>query len=64
MLRDVAAGMPERCERLIRMLFFESPQRPYDEVARELGLATGSVGFIRGRCLAQLRKQLEKKRFP
>jgi RNA polymerase sigma factor (sigma-70 family) len=63
LLRDVIAEMPERCERMIQMLFFEIPARPYDEVAKELGLATGSIGFIRGRCLAQLKKQLEKKGF-
>ncbi len=63
LLREVVAEMPERCERMIRMLFYETPPRPYDEIAGELGLATGSVGFIRGRCLARLRKQLEKKRF-
>jgi RNA polymerase sigma factor (sigma-70 family) len=63
LLRDVIAEMPERCERMIQMLFFETPARPYDEVAKELGLATGSIGFIRGRCLAQLKKQLEKKGF-
>ena len=33
------------------MLFFETPARPYQEVARRLGLAAGSIGFIRGRCL-------------
>jgi len=63
LLRDVIAEMPERCERMIQMLFFETPTRPYDEVAKELGLATGSIGFIRGRCLAQLKKQLEKRGF-
>lgn len=63
LLRDVIAEMPGRCERMIQMLFFETPPRPYDEVAKELGLATGSIGFIRGRCLAQLRRQLEKKGF-
>jgi RNA polymerase sigma factor (sigma-70 family) len=63
LLRAVIAEMPDRCERLIQMLFFETPARPYDEIAKELGLATGSIGFIRGRCLAQLRKQLEKKGF-
>src|SRR5580704_330048 len=63
LLRDIVAEMPERCERMIQMLFFETPARPYDEVAKELGLATGSIGFIRGRCLAQLKKQLEKKGF-
>ena len=63
MVRDAISEMPDRCERMIRMLFFETPSRRYDEVAKELGLATGSIGFIRGRCLAQLKKQLEKKGF-
>jgi RNA polymerase sigma factor (sigma-70 family) len=63
LLRDIISEMPDRCERMIQMLFFETPSRPYDEIAKELGLATGSIGFIRGRCLAQLKKQLEKKGF-
>ena len=63
LLRDVIASMPERCERMIHMLFYELPPRPYDQIARELGLATGSIGFIRGRCLDRLRKQLEKRGF-
>jgi DNA-directed RNA polymerase specialized sigma24 family protein len=45
------------------MLFFESSPRGYQEIATELGLATGSIGFIRGRCLARLKKQLQKKGF-
>jgi len=62
-LRAAVAEMPERCVQLIRMLFFETPTRPYSEIAQELGLATGSLGFIRGRCLRRLRKYLEKKGF-
>ena len=62
-LREVMAKLPERCWRMIHMLFFEAPARPYQEVANELGLATGSIGFIRGRCLAHLRKELEKVGF-
>jgi hypothetical protein len=45
------------------MLFFENPARPYQQVARSLGLATGSIAFIRGRCLTRLRRQLEKMGF-
>jgi RNA polymerase sigma factor (sigma-70 family) len=63
MVRDLISELPERCGRMIRMLFFENPPRPYNLIAAELGLATGSIGFIRGRCLARLRKQLEKKGF-
>ncbi len=59
-VRGAVASLSERCGRMVRMLFFEDPPRPYDEVARELGLATGSIGFIRGRCLEKLRKQLEQ----
>jgi len=62
-LRDAITQMPARCGRMIHMLFFESPVRPYAEIASELGLATGSIGFIRGRCLARLRKHLEMKGF-
>jgi RNA polymerase sigma factor (sigma-70 family) len=63
MLRDAMATLPPRCHRMIRMLFFEGEPRPYQEVAQRLGLATGSIGFIRGRCLVRLRKQLEGQGF-
>ena len=63
MVRDVVTELTPRCQRMVRMLFFETPPRPYQEIAKELGMATGSIGFIRGRCLARLKKQLEKMGF-
>ena len=63
MLRDAVASLAPRCHRMITMLFFESPARPYQEVAKELGIATGSIGFIRGRCLRMLRQRLQKEGF-
>ncbi len=62
-LRDALEGISPRCRKLILMLFFETPARPYQEVAESLGLAKGSIGFIRGRCLEQLRKKLEEAGF-
>jgi RNA polymerase sigma factor (sigma-70 family) len=62
-LRDAISELPEKCERMVRLLFFEIPPRPYESVAEELGMATGSIGAIRGRCLAYLRKRLEKRGF-
>jgi RNA polymerase sigma factor (sigma-70 family) len=62
-LRDAILELPERCERMVRLLFFENPPRPYESVAEELGMATGSIGAIRGRCLAYLRKHLAKRGF-
>ncbi len=62
-VRDAVEQMPPRCADLVRMLFFEQPPLPYAEVARRLGLATGSIGFIRGRCLLRLRKALVESGF-
>lgn len=62
-LRQAIATLPERCQELVRMLFFEEPARPYNEVASALGIATGSIGFIRQRCLERLRKSLVEAGF-
>ena len=62
-MREAMAELPERCHRMVSMLFFEDPPRSYQEIARELGIATGSIGFIRGRCLKKMRQLLEKRGF-
>lgn len=59
MLRDAIARLPARCQEMIRLLFFQEPQVSYRDVAQRLGLATGSIGFIRGRCLKRLQRTLE-----
>lgn len=58
-VRNAIAALSERCRRMVQMLFYEDPPRSYDEVARELNLSKGSIGFIRGRCLEKMRKELE-----
>jgi RNA polymerase sigma factor (sigma-70 family) len=60
MVLDALADLPPRCREMIRMLFYVDPPVPYREVARRLGLATGSIGFIRGRCLDRLQKALQR----
>ncbi len=62
-VREALAALPARCSRMVSMLFFDDPPRPYQEVARELGIAAGSIGFIRGRCLKKMRQLLEEKGF-
>lgn len=63
MVREAISGLPDRCREMIECLFFEQPPVPYDELARRLNLAKGSIGFIRGRCLKRLKKALEEKGF-
>jgi RNA polymerase sigma factor (sigma-70 family) len=62
-LREAMARIRPRCRELIRMLFFEIPAVPYETVAARLGLATGSIGFIRMRCLKSVRRELEQSGF-
>jgi RNA polymerase sigma factor (sigma-70 family) len=59
-LREAIEALPERCHRMVRMLFFETPPRPYRDVASTLGVATGSIGFLRSRCLDRLRTSLQR----
>jgi RNA polymerase sigma factor (sigma-70 family) len=63
MLREAIARLPGRCQELIRLLFYQQPQMSYRDVAQRLGLATGSIGFIRGRCLKRLQRTLEELGF-
>jgi RNA polymerase sigma factor (sigma-70 family) len=58
LLQQGLARLPKRNAEMVRLLFFETPPVPYEEVAHRLGLACGSIGFIRGRVLARLRKIL------
>ena len=59
MLREAVAALSPRCRELIHMLFYEEPRRPYQQVASHLGLATGSIGLLRQKCLDQLKKRLD-----
>ena len=62
-VRDAVDRLPARCAEMVRLLFFEQPPLPYAEVAKRLGLAIGSIGFIRGRCLTRLHKILMEMGF-
>jgi RNA polymerase sigma factor (sigma-70 family) len=57
-LRQAMSELSPRCRQLVHMLFYDEPARPYQEIAQTLGIAVGSIGFIRQRCLERLRKRL------
>ena len=62
-LRQAMAELSPRCRQLVQMLFYDEPARPYQEIAETLGIAVGSIGFIRQRCLERLRKRLLEEGF-
>ncbi len=57
-LRQAMSELSPRCRHLVHMLFYDEPARPYQEIAETLGIAVGSIGFIRQRCLERMRKRL------
>lgn len=59
LLREAMASLSAQCKRLVELLFLETPPRPYTEVAEELGLAVGSIGFTRQKCIERLRRNLD-----
>jgi RNA polymerase sigma factor (sigma-70 family) len=63
MLREAMTALSPQCRKLVELLFFETPSRPYAEVAKELGLAVGSIGFTRQKCIERLHRQLDKLGF-
>ena len=62
-VRDAVQRATPQCRQLIRMLFFENPPLPYQEVAAALGIVTGSIGFVRRKCLERLRRHLDEAGF-
>ena len=62
-LRDAVARLPKRCQEIIRLLFYEAEPISYRDLAKRLGLARGSIGFIRGRCLKRLERELRESGF-
>jgi len=56
-LREAFARLPPCCQRLLAMLS-DDPPVPYAEISAKLGIAIGSIGPSRGRCLGKLRRYL------
>ncbi|MET7393374.1 sigma-70 family RNA polymerase sigma factor [Dactylosporangium sp. NPDC005572] len=54
-LRAAFAGLPDRCRRLLSLLFADPPT-PYSEISAAIGIAVGAIGPNRQRCLDRLRR--------
>jgi len=59
LLREAVAMLTPQCQKLVQLLFLEPAPRPYAEVAAELDLAVGSIGFTRQKCIERLRRYLD-----
>ena len=50
------SALPERCQRMLRLVA-NAPELSYSQLAKAVGLAPGSIGHTKGRCLAVLRRK-------
>ena len=57
-VREAIGELSPRDRELMRLLFYEDPPAPYQTVAKRLGLAAGSIGLTRSRCLKKLERIL------
>jgi RNA polymerase sigma factor (sigma-70 family) len=56
---DLALGqLPERCRNLVNLLYFDTAEPSYAEIAEKMGMPVASIGPTRARCLEKLKKLL------
>lgn len=60
-VRAALARLPERCRRLLVLLFYDPATPTYTEIARQLGVSPDTIGPLRGRCLRHLKMLLEEQ---
>jgi RNA polymerase sigma factor (sigma-70 family) len=51
--------LPDRCERLLRLLYYDIDEPSYADIAQKMGIPVASIGPTRARCLEKLKKQIE-----
>lgn len=62
-IQEAMRALPERCRRLITLLFLTDPPPDYVDIARAENLPIGSIGPTRARCLQKLRRHYEERRW-
>jgi RNA polymerase sigma factor (sigma-70 family) len=55
-LERAISQLPDRCQKLINLLYFDSNEPSYSEIAQAMGMPEASIGPTRARCLEKLRK--------
>ncbi len=59
-LRRAVDALDPRARQFVELVFLQDETPPYSEIAARLGIAEGSIGPTRARCLAKLRDILAK----
>jgi len=60
LIRKALSQLNQRCRKLLYLLFYQYESKDYDKVAKEAGIARGSIGPIRQRCLIKFKDRLNR----
>jgi RNA polymerase sigma factor (sigma-70 family) len=60
-IRDAVEKLPDRCRRLLELLYFETANPSYEEIGRKMNMPVASIGPTRARCLEKLRTVFRRK---
>lgn len=60
-LREHIEALGGSCARLLPLLFLDESEPDYAEIAARAGVAVGSIGPLRARCLGRLRRRLTEE---
>jgi len=60
-VRQAVESLSERCRELLTMLFYQSEESSYADIARRMEMPVPSIGPTRARCLEKLKKLLQGK---
>lgn len=58
-LERALTQLPDRCRKLIDLLYFDTSEPSYSEIAKVMGMPESSIGPTRARCLEKLRKLID-----
>ncbi|MCA9727223.1 MAG: sigma-70 family RNA polymerase sigma factor [Candidatus Eisenbacteria bacterium] len=60
-IEEALGELGEPCATVLRLLFLEDPPKDYREIATAAGVAIGTIGSARARCMTKLRRILRHR---
>lgn len=60
LIRMAVQALPERCRKLLTLLFYEKEDWTYEAIAEEMEMPVASIGPNRARCLEKLKIHLKR----
>ena len=60
-VRNAVNKLPDRCRRLLELLYFETSNPTYEQIGKTMNMPVASIGPTRARCLEKLRTVFRQK---